>query len=557
MKKGKIRVGVLLDDYQVEAWARLMLEKVANSDYADVVLVVLNAAGPGNSQAPRRTAVRTASLVVHRVLRAARTFLMERVHCKVDAFSMADSSPLFQGIPELVVEPSRTKFSDFFREEDTAAVRSFDLDVIIRLGFRILKGGILSASRHGVWSYHHGDNRVNRGGPPGFWETMESWPVTGTTLQVLTDELDGGTVLYRSWSCTNDMSVTLNNNSRYWTSASILPRALQRLHAIGDRSFFAEASRKYGQPDIYCRPLFRHPTNRQLLRLLARKVRQKTQANLRRRFYFDQWTLLYSIGRGEPGSLRAFERMVPPRDLFWADPFVVCRDGAYYIFVEEFSYRTRKGCIALIRMDSAGTWRHLGTVIDEPHHLSYPFVFEHRGALYMLAEAADARTVPLYRCEAFPTGWVFVKNLFEGIAAFDATPFEHEGKWYLFAGIQENPGSSTWDELSLFVSDDPVEGAWAPHPMNPVVSDVRTARPAGSIFKRNGCLYRPSQNSSRHYGYGLNINRITKLSESEYEEETVSQIEPLWDKRIKSIHTLSRGDELTVVDAQVRRSRYW
>ena len=48
----------------------------------------------------------------------------------------------------------------------------------------------------GVWSYHHGDNRVNRGGPAGFWEVFEQWDVTGSILQVLSEELDAGKTLF-------------------------------------------------------------------------------------------------------------------------------------------------------------------------------------------------------------------------------------------------------------------------------------------------------------------------------------------------------------------------
>ena len=34
--------------------------------------------------------------------------------------------------------------------------------------------------------------------------------------------------------------------------------------------------------------------------------------------------------------------------------------------------------------------------------------------------------------------------------------------------------------------------------MNPIVSDVRSARPGGALFRRNGVLYRPGQNSDEN-----------------------------------------------------------
>ena len=109
---------------------------------------------------------------------------------------------------------------------------SFDLDVALCFGFRILKGDALKIARHGVWSFHHGDNLVNRGGPAGFWEVMDGIPVTGSVLQILTEDLDNGRVIYRSWSPTSDrFSVKANRNNLYWKSSAFVIRKLKDLAA--------------------------------------------------------------------------------------------------------------------------------------------------------------------------------------------------------------------------------------------------------------------------------------------------------------------------------------
>ena len=97
------------------------------------------------------------------------------------------------------------------------------------------------------------------------------------------------------------------------------------------------------------------------------------------------------------------------------------------------------------------------------------------------------------------------------IDAVDSTILFHNNKWWLFTGIKENDGASNSDELFLFYSQDPTSDQWIPHPQNPIISDVRRARPAGKIFSYQNKLYRPSQNGSYHYGYGININRIKKI----------------------------------------------
>ena len=91
--------------------------------------------------------------------------------------------------------------------------------------------------------------------------------------------------------------------------------------------------------------------------------------------------------------------------------------------------------------------------------------------------------------------------------------------------------------------------------MNPVVNDVRTARPAGHIFSQNGNLIRPSQDCSVRYGYALNFNRITKLSETEYEEIPETRLEPSPGKNILATHTFNKADGMTIIDAVIRRRR--
>ena len=86
-----------------------------------------------------------------------------------------------------------------FPSRITRPLPKYDVDVALRFGFRIVKGNALRVAKHGVWSHHHGDNLLYRGGPPGFWEVMRGDPFTGTILQILSDELDGGQVIYRSF----------------------------------------------------------------------------------------------------------------------------------------------------------------------------------------------------------------------------------------------------------------------------------------------------------------------------------------------------------------------
>jgi hypothetical protein len=258
---------------------------------------------------------------------------------------------------------------------------------------------------------------------------------------------------------------------------------------------------------------------------------------------------LYHFGDGVSTRMQDFHQIVPPKDRYWADPHVVLRDGSYYIFFEELPFATNKGHICVLRVDRQGRIDTPIKVLERPYHLSYPHMVEDGGELFMVPETAENRTIEIYRCTRFPDQWELAGTLMEGVCAVDATLLQRDGKWWLFANVVENAELSTWDQLFLFHSDSLAAGTWIPHPLNPIVSDVRRARPAGPIFEREGRLYRPSQDCSVRYGYGIRINQITTLTPYDYAEIESDSIWPDWDTTIIATHTLCHVGGLTVADA--------
>ena len=451
--------------------------------------------------------------------------------------------------------PKLTKYSDWINDDDVNTIRKYDLDVIIRLGFRILKGGILNSAKCGIWSFHHADNNVNRGGPAGFWEVFQQEPTTGSILQILNEDLDGGQIIAKSYSTTDSTFVKRNQNNYYMKSLSFLPRKLKELHEVGKDEFLKRVQAENNDLIFYDRPLYGKPKNGQFLKLGLINFRKLVNRKIRNWYYFDQWFLLFDIKDGISKSLWRYKKILPPKDRFWADPHVITRDDKYFIFIEEYIYKKGKGHIALIEIDKQGNYQYKGKILEKSYHLSYPFVFEFNKNFYMLPESSSNKKIEIFKCIEFPNKWEFHGNLMSDIDAVDSTILFHNNKWWLFTGIKENDGASNSDELFLFYSQDPTSDQWIPHPQNPIISDVRRARPAGKIFSYQNKLYRPSQNGSYHYGYGININRIKKITEFEYEEEVENEILPKWDKQITRIHTFTYVDGLSVIDGKIRRTK--
>ena len=547
-RRPALRIGLLVDSFVQRAWIYKVIEEIQASGFAEVAVVIKNTAESPKQSSRLKSYCRNRKYLLYTLYGKIDE---RRVKVHPDAFAPTDIKPLLSDCPVIEVLPEMKAYSDWFPEDTLNQIRGFDLDVALCFGFRILKGEALKIARHGVWSFHHGDNLVNRGGPAGFWEVMDGIPVTGSVLQILTEDLDNGRVIYRSWSPTADrFSVKANRNNLYWKTSAFVLRKLKDLAA--GCQLCTPDSQLY-RP--YSNRLFRMPTNAEMFSRLSRLGRKYAAGHFQSALNTEQWALAYRFRTG-PGdmnnTLYRFKNLSPPKDRFWADPCAIKAGDHYYIFLEEYLNETRKGHISVVELDRKGVVSGPTTVLERDYHLSYPFVFEWNNDYYMVPESAGNKTVELYRATSFPFEWKLEKVLMTDVRAKDATLAEVDGVWWMFVSIAEH---SIPDELYLFSAASPL-GPWTPHPRNPVKSDVRGSRPAGGLFNWNGELYRPAQDSSGRYGYAISINKVTQLDQEGFREEQVSRILPNWNKKLLATHTISIAGDLTVVDCLVRRARW-
>ncbi len=246
---------------------------------------------------------------------------------------------------------------------------------------------------------------------------------------------------------------------------------------------------------------------------------------------------------------------------FYADPFPLAFAGSTHVFVEDFPHATGKGIISAVRFGPDGPVGRPEPVLEEPHHLSYPFVFEREGAVFMVPESSGAGTVDLYRARNFPGGWVKEATLLPGIVASDATLFEQAGCWWLFATVRDAcPGAplgagSFSDALHLWSAPD-FRGPFTPHPGNPVLVDPALARPAGRVVERGGRLIRPVQDCAEGYGRALVLAQIDRLDQDGYAQSVIGRIgtDAIWPGN--RIHTLNTGGGIECIDGSARAPRW-
>jgi hypothetical protein len=540
----KLHVGILLNSYSLETWDYAMLEGIIRSGYASLDLVIVN-----GSREEKTSYLDKILANRKKLLYIAYTKLENQIiQCHPDAFAPTDAQKLLENIPVIETKPKKVTYFDWIEQEDVEKIKEYRLDVIIRLGFRILKGDILNAAQYGVWSYHHDDNTIIRGVPPGFWETFENRGERGVILQRLTEDLDNGIVLYRSTFPCDSLVVKRNNNDCYLRSSLFVPRTLKRLYCNGETAFSDTIETEQKGMNFYNDILYVTPTNFNFFTMFIRQSSHMAARYINRTFFQRQWLLMYDLRDQISTSFYRFRKILPPKDRFWADPHVFFKDDTYFIFIEEYLYGKKKGHISLIEMQQSGKYSGPVTVLEEPFHLSYPHIFDHNGTLYMIPETQQADSINLYECTVFPHTWKHSATLLDSVDAVDPTLLFHNNTWWLFANIAEPKGTSINNELYLFYSHNLFSHDWKSHPMNPLISDVRKARPAGKIIERNGTLYRPSQCGSPWYGYGIKINEIVELTKNDYQEKEIAFIEPKWDKKLNGVHTFCHENRLTMID---------
>lgn len=239
---------------------------------------------------------------------------------------------------------------------------------------------------------------------------------------------------------------------------------------------------------------------------------------------------------------------------FVADPFLFILDDVFYLFYETKNSITKQGDIGVSKsIDKGATWKHLGIALDEDWHLSFPYIFEYNGKVYMLPESSQKAELRLYRAVNFPLQWELEKVLLNK-PLIDTFLIKHETRYWIFGSDHSGFGARKNGQLEIWHSDSPF-GPWVPHRKNPIhnVGKSLGARNGGRPFIYDGNLYRVGQDCGETYGRKIRTFKVEVLTEQEYKEIEV----PSGFKESKKGRNAWNGARYHHLDAQQLSSGVW
>lgn len=519
----RLRIGAVLGSPHAPKWIVELLERIAQSDFTELSVVVVAPPEP-----PRQVGLARRLLGLYE---------------RADARFLETTKVFGPQPPEALARLASTVYATRL-ENVPDSFRPYSLDVVLALD--VSPAALSSCARHGVWSIALGDPVRYAGEPSYFWEVHDSADVAAVVVRV--DDGDVSRIVYRSYSALDPVSLSRNRTAATARAANAVLLRLRQLHGRGPGALSASTV-----DEAPAAVTTSEPSLRQVGRFLGRAAAGAVRRTVDWRLLEATWFLAYRRHGGalprEP--LDGLSVIEAPPGRFYADPFLIEREGRHFLFFEDWVAADGRARISYLELPIRESSPEPVVALARSYHLSYPFVFEWEGDVYMTPESSAARRVELFRAERFPDRWVSERVLLDDVAAVDPTLLRHDGLFWLFVNLVPEGAATGDDELHVFWAES-LDGEWTPHSGNPVVADVRSARPAGRIFEHGGKLIRPSQDCSRRYGYATVLNRIEELSEDRYREAPVARIGPGWLAGNLGTHSYARDNTFEVIDGYRR-----
>lgn len=454
-------------------------------------------------------------------------------HSPANAMGIVEDPGPLNGIPRIPLrgEPSAAELEK---------LRGHRPDLFLQFSSADLPESLQDLPRFGTWRFVHGERLLIPDEIPGLREALQEESHVTASLQRPPNGQGKGRILRSGSFGMNGRSIDeIAENVLHGCSS--WPAQVCRAFLAGDAEAVvgAEAGPLGSRAPS--------PTNMEMLRLWWKELagnRGDNGSSQRERGEWNFGVLPQPIASllEERPSLNV-RWLPPPGSGRWrSGPFGIIKDGQLSVLYEKYDRELDKSVIGRLRPKRDNNLKRSRDLLESKGHLSYPFILEHEGVVYVIPEDISSGHVTLYSLNEEQTALTPVRTLLNE-PLFSPTLFHHEGRWWLFGT------KAPLENTSLYAYHaEHVEGPYSPHLLNPIKTDIRSSRPGGTPFRRGEELWRPAQDHSTAGTVRIALNHVTQLSPDRFAEETVKFFEPLKAPWSKGIRTLSAVGDITLVD---------
>ena len=537
-----MKIGIILDSIKVSWYINDLIDWIKKNPNLSLEVLLIQNVDSKTKSIFSFSLLKTIDRILFKIVNILEKRLIYKKYPQYKKhFLKYDLGKLNLKVVEVEFDKSSNGIHLKYNDKTIKKIKELNLDIIIRGRSGFFAGEILNSSKFGVISLHHGIDLINNIGPSGFWEVYEKNPKTGFSIQILTEQLHGDNMIKKG-SFKTEQFYNLNQIILIERSNYYLKTVLNDICNTGSLPPFIKH-----YPNN--KKVFKAPNFIELIKYLLNLIYSKIKITITNKFFNKVWHVGYQNEMFDKYKFNFYNSKVikNPKNSFLADPFVIEYKKENYVFVEEFSFKNKKGVISVYRILKNNSER-IGVALEENFHLSFPYIFEYKNNYYMSPETRDANEIRIYKCKEFPLKWKYEKTIFKNIKATDSMIFNFNNFWWLITTFS-NSGHGNESELQIFYSEDgPLTDHWISFKKNPVLIDPFLGR-NGGIINQNKKIFRVAQSFGfNSYGEKINVQEIIKLDPDNFVERNYCTVEPKFKKNLIGIHHLHNNKNFTVHD---------
>jgi len=441
-----------------------------------------------------------------------------------------------------ILETDVINSDNFQNSDEYRVIKSKDIDLFFKLNFDEQVENLCKASRYGLLSiYSRLPNKKLNKSPQAFDEVLKKSNKTGFSLIHQKESNAEIGIVFQGAFPTHNYFFANNRNLIKRRNIYIQNHLSFFIQKKFFKNYCTDHSYLFSKLEIV--PLLREQISYciSIFYRLFKKILKKIS------FQKSHWSVGLYFSNWKNFKFNEANIIPNPKNCYLADPFIFSFAGRDYCFVEEYSFEKSIGTIVVYEI-SPDKISRVGLAINESFHMSFPFIFEFEGGIYMLPETSENNDIRIYEATEFPTKWKLKKILMKDVFAVDSMIFFHNDLWWLFSNINPDNGTDACSDLNIFFSRHPFSETWEEHPLNPLIVDSELARNAGMI-KHDNEIFRVSQKQTFDmYGGEFQINKINLLDTYKYSESVIYSFLPKQIRGSKAAHHFHTMGDITAFD---------